>query len=46
MARVLSRSVAFGEQEMPDDPQDLVMHRRSIDALVEGRYWTDPIGPG
>jgi aminoglycoside phosphotransferase (APT) family kinase protein len=46
MARVLSRSVAFGEQEMPDDPQDLVMHRRSIDALVAGTYWIDPIGPG
>lgn len=46
MARVLSRSVAFGEQEMPEDPQDLVMHRRSIDALVAGTYWDDPIGPG
>ena len=45
MARVLSRSVAFGEQEMPGDPQDLVMHRRSIDALVAGTYWTAPIGP-
>jgi aminoglycoside phosphotransferase (APT) family kinase protein len=46
MARVLSRSVAFGEQQMPDDPQDLVMHRRSIDALVAGTYWTEPVGPG
>jgi aminoglycoside phosphotransferase (APT) family kinase protein len=46
MARVLSRSIAFGEQEMPDDPQDLVMHRRSIDALIEGTYWTEPVGPG
>jgi aminoglycoside phosphotransferase (APT) family kinase protein len=45
MARVLSRAVAFGEQEMPADPQDLVMHRRSIDALVAGTYWSDPIGP-
>jgi aminoglycoside phosphotransferase (APT) family kinase protein len=46
MARVLSRSIAFGEQEMPDDPQDLVMHRRSIEALVAGTYWSEPIGPG
>jgi aminoglycoside phosphotransferase (APT) family kinase protein len=45
MARVLSRAVAFGEQEMPADPQDLVMHRRSIDALVAGTYWSDPVGP-
>jgi aminoglycoside phosphotransferase (APT) family kinase protein len=46
MARVLSRSVAFGEQEMPADPQEMVMHRKSIDALVAGTYWSDPIGPG
>jgi aminoglycoside phosphotransferase (APT) family kinase protein len=39
MVRVLNRSIFFGEQEMPEDPQDLVMHRRTIDALVEGRYW-------
>jgi hypothetical protein len=38
--------VAFGEQEMPADPQEMVMHRRSIDALVAGTYWSDPIGPG
>src|SRR5262249_7451934 len=40
MARVLSRAVAFGEQEMPADPQDLVIHR-----LVAGTLCSPPIGP-
>jgi aminoglycoside phosphotransferase (APT) family kinase protein len=39
MVRVLSRSIHFGEQEAPADPQDLVMPRKTIDALVEGRCW-------
>jgi hypothetical protein len=36
---VLSRSIHCGEQEAPADPQDLVMHRKTIDALVDGTYW-------
>jgi aminoglycoside phosphotransferase (APT) family kinase protein len=39
MVRVLSRSIFFGEQETPEDPQTLVMHRKTIDALVDGTYW-------
>ncbi|MEV0147904.1 MULTISPECIES: phosphotransferase family protein [unclassified Nonomuraea] len=35
MARVWRRRVHFGEQPMPDDPDDLVMHRRTLERMVE-----------
>lgn len=40
MIRATERQVAFGERPAPDDPEDLVMHRASIDALVAGTYWS------
>ncbi len=40
MTRATRRGVHFGDQEMPDDPDDLVMHRRSLEALLDGTYWT------
>lgn len=39
MSRAMGRRVRFGELEAPAQPEDLVMHRRSIDRLVEGTYW-------
>jgi aminoglycoside phosphotransferase (APT) family kinase protein len=39
MTRATRRGVHFGDQEMPDDPDDLVMHRRSLQALLDGTYW-------
>ena len=39
MIRAVGRSVFFGEREAPADHEELVMHRRSIDALVAGTYW-------
>ncbi len=41
MTRATRRGVHFGDQAMPDDPDDLVMHRRSLQALLDGTYWTD-----
>jgi aminoglycoside phosphotransferase (APT) family kinase protein len=41
MTRATRRGVQFGDQEMPDDPDELVMHRRSLQALLDGTYWTD-----
>ncbi len=38
MRRVTERSVAFGEAEMPDDPDDLILHRGLIEAILDDRY--------
>jgi aminoglycoside phosphotransferase (APT) family kinase protein len=40
MARVMRRAVAFGEAELPDDPDDLITHRRTIEAMIDGSYWS------
>ncbi len=40
MSRVQQRSVHFGEAEMPDDPDDLVMHRATLEAMLDGSYWS------
>ncbi|MFC4119398.1 phosphotransferase family protein [Nonomuraea zeae] len=34
MARVWQRRIHFGEQPMPDDPDDLVLHRATIEDLL------------
>ncbi|MFC4591112.1 phosphotransferase family protein [Sphaerisporangium corydalis] len=39
MARVCHRQIHFGERAMPDDPNDLVMHRATIESMLEGDYW-------
>ncbi|WP_433255255.1 phosphotransferase family protein [Streptosporangium sp. CA-135522] len=39
MARVWHRRIHFGEQPMPEDPDDLVMHRASIERMLDGSYW-------
>lgn len=36
MARVWHRRIHFGEQPMPDDPDDLVLHRATLEKLLEG----------
>jgi aminoglycoside phosphotransferase (APT) family kinase protein len=38
MTRATRRGIQFGDTEMPDDPDDLVMHRRSLEALLDGTY--------
>jgi aminoglycoside phosphotransferase (APT) family kinase protein len=36
MSRVAHRSILFGELEMPDDPDDLIMHRAALEAMLDG----------
>jgi aminoglycoside phosphotransferase (APT) family kinase protein len=36
MSRVAHRSILFGELEMPDDPDDLIMHRVALEAMLDG----------
>lgn len=39
MSRVARRQVLFGEIEMPEDPDDMIMHRASLEQMLEGSYW-------
>jgi len=39
MSRVARRQVLFGEIAAPDDPDDMIMHRATLEEMLEGRYW-------
>lgn len=39
MARVQSRAIHFGQATMPDDVDDLIMHRATLEAMLAGTYW-------
>ncbi len=39
MRRVTERSIHFGEATAPDDIDDLVMHRSTLAAMLDGSYW-------
>ncbi|GGK42247.1 phosphotransferase family protein [Nocardia camponoti] len=41
MARVKRRMIHFGEDTVPDDLDDYVMHRASLSALLDGTYEWD-----
>ena len=41
MARIRRRMIYFGEEQVPDDPDDYVMHRASLDRLLAGTYRWD-----
>jgi aminoglycoside phosphotransferase (APT) family kinase protein len=41
MARIKQRMIHFGEDEVPADPDDYVMHRASLDRLLAGSYGWD-----
>jgi aminoglycoside phosphotransferase (APT) family kinase protein len=39
MSRVARRQILFGEMEMPADPDDLIMHRATLEKMLEHTYW-------
>jgi aminoglycoside phosphotransferase (APT) family kinase protein len=39
MTRATRRGVQFGDQAMPEDPDDLILHRHSLERLLNGTYW-------
>ncbi len=41
MARIRRRMIHFGEEQVPDDPDDYVMHRASLEKLLTGTYRWD-----
>lgn len=41
MTRATRRGVQFGDQEMPEDPDHLILHRQSLERLMAGTYWIE-----
>ena len=39
MRRVTERSIFFGEAERPADIDDLIIHRATLSAMLDGTYW-------
>jgi aminoglycoside phosphotransferase (APT) family kinase protein len=39
MSRIARRAIHFGEATMPDDVDDLIMHRTTLEAMLAGTYW-------
>lgn len=40
MYRIQRRTIAFGVAEVPEDPDGMIMHRASLEAMLAGDYWT------
>ena len=40
MRRVTERSIFFGEAEAPADIDDLIIHRATLEAMLDGSYWS------
>jgi aminoglycoside phosphotransferase (APT) family kinase protein len=38
--RTARRSVHFGEREMPDQLDDVIVNRDGLEAMLAGTYWT------
>ncbi|MBJ7290089.1 phosphotransferase family protein [Williamsia sp.] len=41
MYRIQIRAITFGHATVPDDPDDMIMHRATVDAMLAGTYWAD-----
>lgn len=39
MFRVTRRQIAFGQAVMPEDPNDLILHRSTLEEMMAGTYW-------
>ncbi|MGO8870267.1 MAG: phosphotransferase family protein [Acidimicrobiales bacterium] len=39
MRRVTERAIYFGEAAMPDDVDDLIIHRATLERMLDGSYW-------
>jgi len=40
MRRVAERAIWFGEASRPADVDDLIMHRSTLEAMLDGSYWS------
>ncbi|TSD99347.1 phosphotransferase family protein [Skermania sp. ID1734] len=39
MFRVQSRAIHFGQASAPDNPDDMIMHRATLESMLAGEYW-------
>ncbi|WP_068162944.1 phosphotransferase family protein [Rhodococcus phenolicus] len=39
MLRIQTRAVHFGQAEQPDDPDSMILHRATLEAMLDGTYW-------
>jgi aminoglycoside phosphotransferase (APT) family kinase protein len=39
-AQVQRRAIAFGQAEVPEDPDDMVMNRAALEEMMAGTYWS------
>lgn len=39
MYRIQTRAIHFGQAEAPADPDDMIMHRKTLEAMLAGTYW-------
>jgi hypothetical protein len=39
MSQTQRRAIHFGEATMPEDVDDLIMHRATLEAMLAGSYW-------
>ncbi|MEE2034094.1 phosphotransferase family protein [Rhodococcus chondri] len=39
MLRITTRAVHFGQAEQPDDVDEMILHRASLEAMLAGTYW-------
>ncbi len=44
MSQVQRRAIAFGQAEMPADIDDLIMHRQTLEEMLDGVYWERVLG--
>ncbi|WP_435278049.1 phosphotransferase family protein [Rhodococcus yananensis] len=42
MLRIATRAVHYGQSEQPDDPDSMIMHRATLEAMLDGTYWKAP----
>ncbi|WP_027502815.1 phosphotransferase family protein [Rhodococcus sp. UNC363MFTsu5.1] len=39
MFRIQSRAIAFGQAQQPEDPDDMILHRGTLESMLDGTYW-------
>lgn len=39
MYRIQCRAIDFGQATAPDDPDDMILHRATIESMLAGTYW-------
>ncbi|MGW0017374.1 phosphotransferase family protein [Rhodococcus sp. NPDC003382] len=39
MLRIQTRAVHFGQAEQPDDTDSMILHRATLEAMLDGTYW-------